>query len=111
MESSPDEIRSRATRLILVAGMVFLVLVVLVAVLESVATVARLAEAPGRRLGPAGLATLGAGLLAMLAAIGAAFWAARSRLTDRQLLLAGLAAVLVVRGAVVVLVDAPLPND
>lgn len=106
-----DPTQPRLARWILVAGMVFFIVVVLAATAELLATVARLAEAPFRRLGPAGVGVLVTGLAALIAAAVAGFWAGKGRWTDRQLMLAALCFVLVVRGAIVLVHDAPLPND
>jgi hypothetical protein len=98
-------------RWLLAAGALFAGLAALAALGELGSVVLRLAEAPRARLGMAGAGTILAGVAGLAAVLLAALLAARSRLSDRQLGLAGLGLVLAVRGAVLLAMDAPLAND
>jgi hypothetical protein len=97
-------------RWVVIAGAAFVALIGVAALGETASMLLDVAESP-RRLGVAGLGVLLAGLLALAGALAAAYLAARSRLSDRQLLWAGLVLVLLVRGGIVVLLDAPFAND
>lgn len=98
-------------RWVVMAGAVFVALVAIAALGEAASMLLDVAASPGRRLGLAGGGVLLAGSVVLAGGVGAAVIAARSLLTDRQLLLVGLSLVVLVRGGIVMLMDAPLAND
>ena len=101
----------RLARLVLAAGLVFLAAVAIAAVLHGASLTGDLLRSFPRRMGTAGSLALLATLAGVAAALLGGALAARSRFSDRAVLALGLAAIVVVRGAVVLLMDAPLPND
>ncbi|HET6744696.1 MAG TPA: hypothetical protein VFH90_02475 [Candidatus Limnocylindria bacterium] len=101
----------RLARLVLAAGLVFLAAVALAAVLHGASLTGDLLRAFPRRMGTGGSIAVLATLAGMAVALVAGAIAARSRLGNRAVLGLGLAAIVVIRGVVVLLMDAPLPND
>jgi hypothetical protein len=102
---------STLARWVVVVGAGFVVLVAIAALRESASMLLVIASSPARRLGLDGALVALAGTAAISAGIGVALVAARSRLTDRQLLWCALGLVALVRGGMVVVMDAPLAND
>jgi hypothetical protein len=100
----------RFTRLVLAAGLIFLVAAAFAALFHGASLAGDLLEAAPRRLGIAGLLLLGTLGGAGFAVLGGAL-AARSSLPDRAVLAIGLAEILLIRWAAVLLLNAPLPND
>lgn len=96
---------------VVIAGAVFVAVVGIAALGEAASKLFDVAASPGRRLGLGGAGVLLAGVVVLAGGVAAALIAARSRLTDRQLLLVGLGLVALARGGTVVLMDAPLAND
>jgi hypothetical protein len=101
----------RLARLVLAVGLVFLAAVALAAVLHGASLTGDLLRAFPRRMGTGGSVALLATLAGVAFVLVAGAIAARSRLGDRAVLALGLAAIVVIRGVVVLLMDAPLPND
>ena len=104
-------VRGRVAWLLVMAAFAFALLAALAALGDMVSIVVHVAGAPTARLGPAGAAIFVAGSLLFLGLMLAGVVAARSRLTDLQLLLVGLAILLVIRLAVVLIMDSPVSID
>jgi hypothetical protein len=107
----PDQgIRRLPAIAVLVAGAAFAALATLAATAQLVQVAAEIAGAPGR-LGAAGALVFLGGVALTVGVIGGSLLLARSRIGDRQLMIAGLALVLVSRGAVALAIDSPLAPD
>lgn len=117
-DSTPDAVRLRAaTRksrpwlVLLVLAAAFLAGVALVTMLESGSVAASLLRSFPRRFGADGVAMILLGASGLIGATIGAWLLSGTRLSDRALLAAGLALIVLVRGAAVILIEAPLPND
>ena len=102
--------RGRLARSIIVVAAGFALLAVIATLGETASTLGRLLFTP-TRIGLSGVAVLIIGLAALAAGVAGAVLAARSRLTERHLLVLGLAVLLVVRLAAVLLIEAPSSPD
>ena len=104
-------IRGRLAWLLVLAACAFAALAAVAALGDMLSIVVTLAGDPATRLGPAGAAIFIVGTLLFVLLMLAGLVAARSRLTTFQLLLLGLAILLVVRLAVVLIIDSPTSID
>ena len=102
--------RGRLARSIIVVAVGFALLAVVAALGETASTLSGLLFTPAR-LGLSGLVALIIGLACLAAGLAGAVLAARSRLTDRQLLVLGLLVLLAVRLTAVLLIEAPTSPD
>jgi 4-amino-4-deoxy-L-arabinose transferase-like glycosyltransferase len=111
VDQSGDADQASWERVLLVLGTAFVVLVGAFATLRTGSLVASAIRSFPHGLGAEGALLATAGVALLLLTLLAAVIAARSPLTDLQLLLAGLGLVGLVRLVVLLAVDAPLAND
>jgi hypothetical protein len=111
VDESRDADQASWERVLLVMAIAFILLVGAFATLRTGSLLGSAIRSFPRGLGADGAVLAIAGVALLLLTLVAAVIAARSRLTDLQLLLAGLVLVGVVRLAVLLTVDAPLAND
>lgn len=97
--------------LLVAAGALLIVAMAVAALGKTLSLGLSLADAPAGRFGLAGWGALLGGALTIGAAVSIGFAIGRSRLTDRAVVMCGLAVILLARGGVVLVMDAPLAND
>jgi Dolichyl-phosphate-mannose-protein mannosyltransferase len=102
--------RDRLAQLVVLAGTGFALLAVVATCTRLLSTVLRFASTPAA-VGFSGLAVLVLGSAALVVALAVGVLIARSRLTDGQILLTGLALLLVVRLVSILVIDSPIAPD
>jgi hypothetical protein len=106
-----DPAPARLPRAILFLGCFFLVAVTVATVMQGAVVLrGQLMHIP-TRIGGDGVAVVLFGAAGIAAAMWVGLLMGRSRLSDRQILIGGLLAVLLARGATVLLMNSPVPND